>query len=227
MVQLFLLFTFGPAAILFLFRVRMHYARGRLMAETNPADARLWGEIASGLFASYDQELSAQDRMELALRSGLKRLRVGGGIVTLNGAHGCRVLATVTADDASSGWLSAGKEISLGLTYCGLLNEGRESLAIDFASLSDWRHHAAHRDLGWESFIGTRRELESGGYLAVGFYGWAARDQIFGAEEKLFVSQLANWITAISQSEGKIAAPDAAMPELAPAAVSNPISAQV
>ncbi len=226
----FTLSILGIGLFLSLLAIRRHYAVRRLKAASvNPADSRLWQDIAAGLFASYGEELSKEERIELALRSGLRRLGSGGGIVTINTADCSRVISVITSDDAAPVWLKAGKEVSLALTYCGLLNESRENLAIDFASLSDWRHHSAHRDLGWETFIGTRRSLESGDYLSVGFFGWTAREQIFGAEEKLFLAQLANWISAISQSQPSAVGEENFLPELAagmPAALNHEIIVQ-
>lgn len=227
-ISLFSLFILGAVSFAALLTVRRRYRLRRLrQASISPADSKLWQEIATGLFASYDEGLTANDRIELALRSGMRRLRIGCGIITLNSRDSAKVISIVTSDDVAPHWLSAGREISLALTYCGLLNENRENLAIDFASLSDWRLHSAHRDLGWETFIGTRRALSSGEYLTVSFYDWHARDHIFGQEEKTFVAQLANWITAIQESSNGRSKSAANLPELAQSKFESAMSATI
>lgn len=203
--SLFLLTSLGGFSFLGLLSLRKRYRAQKLARTVSPADARLWQEIASGLFVAHDQDARSEERIERALRSGLRRLQLGCGLVTLNSATGSRVLALVTTESTAPEWLQAGREVSLALTYCGMLNAGRESLAIDFASLSDWRHHSSHRELGWETFIGTRRTLASGEYLAVGFFDWNAREQIYSKDDKVFVGQLTNWIAAIAEKSSDAA----------------------
>lgn len=184
-----------------LLSLRQRYRLRRLtQTVTIPQEIKLWQEIATGLFASSDEELDRDQRMQLILRSGLQRLGISCGIITINDHEKCLVQSLVSAKNAVPEWLRAGREISLALTYCGLLGASRESLAIQYASLSDWRLHTAHRDLGWETFIGARRTLASGNFLTVSFFDWTAREQVYSAEEKAFVGQLANWIAAIYEA---------------------------
>ncbi|MGZ3694770.1 MAG: hypothetical protein ACXWQO_11345 [Bdellovibrionota bacterium] len=200
--SLFFLFLFGAISFAGLLAVRRRYRIRRLnQIKLAPLDSEAWTDIAEGLFASHGETRSPSTRIELAMRSGMRRLGLSCGIITINSAHSSRVVSLFTAEDIAPEWLTAGREVSLALTYCGLLQSDRENLAIDFASLSDWRHHSAHRDLGWETFIGTRKLLSSGEYLAIGFFDWHAREHIYGREEKNFVGQLASWISVINESE--------------------------
>jgi hypothetical protein len=160
----------------------------------------VWREIAAGLFAGAGENLEREDRMQLVLRSGLQRLGLGYGIIMINDGERCRVEAVAAAGNVAPEWFRAGREISPALTYCGLLGANRESLAIEYASLSEWRAHPAHRELGWETYIGTRRILASEKFLAVSFFDRRGREQIYSAEEKAFVGQLASWITAIYEA---------------------------
>jgi hypothetical protein len=213
LISLFLLGTISFAGLLM---VRRRYRIQRLnIAKISSADSKFWQEFANGVFNSHDHKRDPQERIELALRSGMRRLGVGCGIVTLNSGSHSRVLAQVVSDDSAPDRIQAGSEVSLALTYCGLLNGSRENLAIDHASLSDWRLHSAYRDLGWETFIGTRKLLRTGEYLAVGFYDWHAREHIYGKDDKKLVSQLANWITAINESQPVSADVAGFLPEMA------------
>jgi hypothetical protein len=82
-----------------------------------------------------------------------------------------------------------------------MLGKHRESVAIDYASLSEWRRHRGYTDLGIESYIGVRREISLGGSLTVAFYGRNPRESVFTEIEKRLVGQLANWIVAIRERE--------------------------
>jgi hypothetical protein len=94
-----------------------------------------------------------------------------------------------------------GQVLPRSLLFCGMLSRERASLAIDYAGISDWRRHPAHADLGWECYIGVRRELSTGEGLTIAFYHSRSRDTLFSPGEKKLVGQLGDWVAAILERE--------------------------
>jgi hypothetical protein len=82
----------------------------------------------------------------------------------------------------------------------------RPALAIDYASLSEWRNHRACTDLGWQSYIGVRKEFASGEGITVAFCAPGPRGTIFSTTEKKLVDQLGSWVAAIADRERLAAA---------------------
>lgn len=157
----------------------------------------VWQDIATSLFHRYGENMDWSERVELALHGGLKKLGIGCGVALFRDGETVRPLAFAASHPEIAERILREGKFPASLSYCELLHNGRSSLAIDYASLSDWRNHSAHQQLGWETFIGTQRTLSGGEQLTVAFFDQRARDHIYSPEEKEFVGQLSVWIAAI------------------------------
>jgi hypothetical protein len=202
--QASVLFLISIPSILALSVVVSHVRRRRqrltIRVKTNK-EILVWQDIASSLFHRYGENMDWSERVELALQGGLKKLGIGCGVALIRNGQNVHPLAFVVSNPALAERILREGKFPAAMSYCDLLNSGRDNLAIDFASLSDWRNHSAHQQLGWETFIGTQRSLSSGEQLTIAFFDQRAREHIYTPEEKEFVSQLSIWIGAIVSSE--------------------------
>jgi hypothetical protein len=160
-----------------------------------------WGEM--NLFERHG--MSSVGRIEAALHMGCEKLGLPNAIVTLRQGESCCV-QNIASLDGSGDRFVVGQVLPRSLLYCGMLGLERTSLSIDYAGISDWRRHPAHADLGWESYIGVRRELSTGEGLAIAFYHHRSRESLFTAAEKRLVGQLGDWVAAILERERNFAA---------------------
>lgn len=180
--------------VLFLIAISTMFQR---KARRLPDEIELgWGEI--NFFERHGA--SSEGRIEAALYLGCEKLGLPNALVTLQQAENCCV-HNVASIDGSGDLFVVGQVLPRALLYCGALNRDRPSLSIDFAGISDWRMHRAHRDLGWESYVGVRRELSTGEGITVAFYGSRSRDLLFSPAEKRLVGQLGDWVATILERE--------------------------
>lgn len=145
-----------------------------------------------------------EGRIEAALHVGCEKLGVPNAIVTLQQGENCCV-QNVASLDGSGDRFVVGQVLPRSLLFCGMLGRERDALAIDYAGISDWRRHSAHADLGWESYIGVRRELSNGDGLTIAFYHSRSRESLFNAAEKKLAGQLGDWVAAILERERSFA----------------------
>lgn len=141
-----------------------------------------------------------EGRIESALHIGCEKLGLPNSIVLLQQGENCCV-QNVASLDGSGDRFVVGQVLPRSLLFCGMLSRERSSLSIDYAGISDWRRHPAHADLGWESYVGVRRELSTGEGLTIAFYHSRSRDTLFSAGEKKLVGQLGDWVAAILERE--------------------------
>ncbi len=192
----------------FYFRNRRRQARLREPGAAHQEHS--WDGVTQGLFEHHGPQVP-QDRVETALRTGMRRLGLSHGLIAFHQGENCTILHAVS--DSYEMPFSPGAIISRKQIFCGVMAQGRDSLVIDFASLSDWRKHAAYQDLGWEAYIGVRIALAEGGWITIGFVSSYPRDSLFSRSEKEFVGQLSQWIFALLQREKAIAPPTFARAE--------------
>lgn len=148
-----------------------------------------------------------EGRIEAALHMGCEKLGVPNSIVLLQQGANCCV-QNVASLDGSEFRFVVGQILPRSLLFCGMLGRDRPSLAIDYAGISDWRRHPAHAELGWESYIGVRRELSTGEGLTIAFYHSRSREALFSPGEKKLVGQLGDWVAAILERERNFAVSD-------------------
>ncbi|MGZ3651562.1 MAG: hypothetical protein ACXVB9_15755 [Bdellovibrionota bacterium] len=182
-------------------------------AKISAAEERsLWVGLAAGLFDADD--CPPTSRLEIALDAISRKLGLRGALITRHGRNHCAVLAASSTDPALLRGLERGSVISRGSVYCGSLHSAGQCLAIDYASLSEWRGHSAFRERGWESYIAVNCGRSGGEDIVVAFFDFRPRGSIFTRTERVLVEQLAPWISAMvddksaSTSETVISLPE-------------------
>ncbi len=161
----------------------------------------LWAEVAKATFEQHPESLPPAQRLELALKAGMRHLQLGFAMLTEHEGDHCQVLAATSQGYLQHPSLDPSQKLPRSLLYCGHLKPGREMICIDFASLSEWRKHPAFTEYGWETYIGARVALPSGAALAIAFIDSRPRDLLFSLHEKEFVRQLSVWLGGVLQNE--------------------------
>lgn len=158
-------------------------------------DRLLWVGLAAGLFDSA--ECPATSRLEIALAAIARKLGLRAGLVTIHGRSTCRIVATAGIEASLLRGLGRGTEVSGASLYFGTLVAKGQSIAIDYASLTEWRRHPACRERGWESCIAVNCGLEQGEDVVVSFFDTSPRGAPFTRSERALIEQLAPWIMAM------------------------------
>jgi hypothetical protein len=164
-----------------------------------------WAEIARGVF-EMENSGSTEDRLGLALQTGAQKLGLPFGLATLHRGDTGTILNLHSEGYNFPAGLQKKQSLASRRLFCGEIKEGGGVLAIDFASLSEWRRHSAFQQLGCESYLGCRVNLEGGDSISLGFFNSRSREQLYSKSEKEFVLQLTRWVAALIQRE-KAAAP--------------------
>jgi hypothetical protein len=156
------------------------------------AEGSLWVELAAALFER--DEAPATTRMEIALAAISRKLGLRAAIVTRHDHNHCAVIASASEHAALLRGLERGNVVARSSLFCGSVRSGEASLAIDYASLSEWRGHAARGERGWESFVGVACGSEG---VVVSFFDSRPRALPLTRAERTLVEQLAPWIAAM------------------------------
>lgn len=189
----FPLVLFMAAAFALLWRRRKKKRRARKSALTE--DRLLWVGLAAGLFDFSDKPANA--RIEIALKALARKLRLRGALVTAHKEQGCRILAATESDGTLMADLRLDQTFKREQLFGSSLTEIGQMLVIDYASLSEWRNHAACQEYGWESYVGLNCGEQNGEQIVVSFFDQVPRDQLFNWTEKSLVEQLGPWIAAM------------------------------
>lgn len=182
---------FLPLGFAALAWVSRHFFKKRGSRAPQPSP---WNEIARGCFEAHEQDHSTEERVRETMRAALQRLALSHGMVTIHRGGKVKVLHLSSCGYAFAPGLKVGMELPGPLLFCGSLGPRRTLLAIDFASLTNWRGHSAHRQFGWESYLGAGHDLGEAGFVAISCFDLRAREKLFSPSEKEFVKQLAAWI---------------------------------
>jgi hypothetical protein len=181
---------------------RLVQRRGRSQRHGRAEEKSLWGGLAAGLFEADDA--SAGERMEIALSALSRKLGLRAAMVTRHGRDHCAVVATAGEQPLLLRGLGRGSVVARSSVFCGSVREGASSLAIDYASLSEWRSHPALRERGWESYLGVACGKSS---LVVSFFDSRPRAAPFTRAERALVEQFAPWLSAVAASDAGRASP--------------------
>lgn len=165
------------------------------------AEESFWHGIATSLFEQAGEVITQDIRIESALKAGASRLDLGHGMLIRHVGENCQILSMASTGYSKPHPFNVGEEVPSNLLFNGHLNKTREIITIDFASLSEWRKHPSHRDMGWESFIGLYQEGVLEHPVSICFFDSRPRDHLFGKTEKDFVLQLSKWIFTILQND--------------------------
>jgi hypothetical protein len=174
-------------------------------------DRLLWMGLAAGLFDSDD--CPATSRLEIALAAIARKLGLRAGIVVTHGRTDSTVLATAGVDASLLRGLERGARVPSATLYSDTLLARGQSLAIDYAALSEWRRHPAYEERGWESYIGVNCGLEEGEDLVVSFFDSRPRTVPFSRAERQLVEQVAPWVAAMVGERAGTGAPELPVPE--------------
>lgn len=177
---------------------RRRRGRRRMARRLAVDDGSLWMGLAAGLFDSADSPASA--RLEIALLAIAKRLRLQGGLVVRLEGDVTRVIASAASSTELLEGLGRGAELPRRALYCGSV-PAESTLAVDYASLSEWRKHEACSARGWESFLGVDCGELGGARIVAGFFGNSPRDQLFTRAEAQLLEQMSPWIGALAGQE--------------------------
>jgi hypothetical protein len=151
--------------------------------------------LAAGLFDS--EECPATSRLEIALAAIARKLGLRAAMVTLQSGESCTVLATAALNAALLKGIERGTVIQRRTLFCSNLSARGQSLAIDYAGISVWRHHPSFEARGWESYLAVNCGLEQGEDLVVAFFDSVPRGTAFTRSERALVEQLAPWIASM------------------------------
>ena len=175
---------------------RLVRLRGRLSRRKKADESSLWMGLAAGLFEA--DESSPTSRMEIALRAIAKKLGLRAAMVTRHDRnHGAVITAVAEAPELLRG-LERGSVVARSSLFCGAVREDGASLAINYASLSEWRAHPALRERCWESYLGVACGNEG---VVVAFFDSRARAIPFTRAEQALVEQLGPWISSLVAAE--------------------------
>jgi hypothetical protein len=170
------------------------------------AEESFWHGIATSLFEQAGETITQDVRIESALKAGATRLGLGHALLLRHMGENCQILSMASTGYAKPLRFHLGEEVSRNLLFNSHLSKTREMITIDFASLSEWRKHPSHRDLGWESFIAHYQEGVLEHPISLCFFDSRPRDHLYGKQEKDFVVQLGKWVFTILQNDTVVVA---------------------
>jgi hypothetical protein len=155
--------------------------------------------MAQFLFEKNNSPVSADERIEWALRAAVKKLEVDF------------VILQVRTHDCSTQWNYYSSEeeahnplifqIPFSETYCSSMSDSKSNLCIDFAGVSAWQNHPAFRKHCWEVYLGARGKLLDEQSCSIGFYQKKSMGKLFTKSERDFVHHLLLWVMAILNRE--------------------------
>lgn len=159
-------------------------------------ESEIWHALASSLFEANDNEVDLEQRIEIGLRMGMKRMQLRFGALFLHSEGKCRVLALTSESGHMPRGVEVGSEFDSAKIFTGFLDDHRPSLSVNAASVSEWRNHPAYLNFCWESFIGAKGSIHENGEeeISVAFFDYSPREQLFTKAERDFVQQVALWI---------------------------------
>lgn len=195
-----LVFSFLLLCAIFAGRIALR--RGRVRRRGNAEESSLWMGLAAGLFEAEDSPVSS--RMEIALKAIAKKLGLRAAMVTRHDRNHCAVIASAAETPQLLRGLERGSVVARSSLFCGSVRDEGSSLAIDYASLSEWRAHGALRERGWESYLGVACGSEG---LVVSFFDSRPRPAPFTRAERTLAEQLGPWISSMVAAETARSAP--------------------
>lgn len=153
-----------------------------------------WSDFADALFEKHGKQNASETKLREILTLGSQKLNLRYGLVCAQSESGVKILAHST----SGYWpfqFKTGDSLSSEAFFCGRLNSARETIMIDFASLTDWRKHPAYHQLGIETYMGAYLP-EAGTGISISFFDTTPRDHLFGRTDKEFLRQLGTWVSS-------------------------------
>ncbi|WP_136716515.1 PAS domain S-box protein [Halorientalis salina] len=145
---------------------------------------RTFHEIAT------DDEHSFDEQVEELLELGTEHLGLDVGVLSDIDTE----TYTVEQAIAPEGTVEQGEQYELGETYCDLVVERNELVAITDAGVHDISNRPAYREQQLDSYIGVPIVVDGEQYGTLSFSSGEPRGQPFTDGERTFVRLLAQWV---------------------------------
>jgi len=147
---------------------------------------------------ALDNEGSESERVERALETANHFLRTETAIVShING----RAYTIRWHHEREEDTLENGLTLPLERTYCSLLLQQGEVLAINHMARSRYSGHACYRTFGLESYLAAPIWVDGEIVGTLNFSASVPRRPGFTETEKMFVNLLARWVAEIIQQQ--------------------------
>ena len=145
-----------------------------------------------------DSALDRDQKINAQLELGLALLAMNIGIVS----HIQDGIYTVMYCQSAAGGITPGTTFDLGITYCSLtVKLTTVTLAIPYATNSEYRRHPCREKFGLEAYIGVRFTHADGAYGTLNFSSAAPRKPFSSAEIRTF-ARLAAGVSGLLKEEG-------------------------
>ncbi|MBW7471466.1 PAS domain-containing protein [Marinobacter sp. M216] len=143
---------------------------------------------------ALDPETDDDARIRKALRLGAEYLDMPLAIVSEITSSVYTVLWFNAPEDAG---LEEGLSFSLPDTYCSIMVEQDDSLAIEHMARSPYRDHPCYELFGLESYVAAPIYLHDRLFGTLNFSSPEPREQGFSETEVTFVTLLARWVAGV------------------------------
>ncbi len=142
--------------------------------------------------------LRIQEQLEQALKLGRTYLALDLGIVSKIRYGDYKIMALDVEQPSS---LETGQRFNLGETYCDLVIQEGDLVAVHHMAASEYSGHPCYRAIGLEAYIGVPLYVEDKTYGTLNFSSGSHKEEPFSDSEKLFMRLLARWVSAIIERD--------------------------
>ncbi len=140
---------------------------------------------------AFDLTGTLDEKIHQALILGRDYLRLDAGIVS-----------EIVGDVYAVRWASApaetgiepGLHLAVEQTYCNLLLQQTGVLAIDNMGASPYREASCYRNMGLETYIAIRLEVDGQLFGTLNFSSGSVRERPFDDTDRMFLGLLAHWL---------------------------------
>ncbi|GGY71806.1 PAS domain-containing protein [Marinobacter zhanjiangensis] len=143
---------------------------------------------------ALDRASSVDQKLGDALKLGAEFLELPTAMLSEIVGNTYTIRDFYSATDAG---LAAGASFPLEKTYCAILLQGKDHLAISHMAKSVHRDHACYRAFGLETYIAAPIRTQSRLFGTLNFSSSMPRDTEFNETEITFVTLLAKWIASL------------------------------
>lgn len=141
---------------------------------------------------------SLQQKLDMALDLGRAHLGLTTGIVSEINEETYTVRWFKAPKNST---IEAGLSLPVNQTYCSLMLEKHDHLAISHMASSEYRKLPCYADLGLESYIAAPIEFGGALFGTLNFSSVSPRATPFTDMDRLFIVGLAQWIAALLQQD--------------------------
>lgn len=142
-------------------------------------------EVSSKSGLSYEQQLKD------ALDIGCQRLGLSIGIVS----HIAHEIYTIESVHVPNNAIERGTTFELEQTYCSIMLEANQPIAIHHMSESKWHNHPCYQNFQLEAYIGAPILVNNEPYGTLNFTSHTPKAELFKQSDIEFVQLMAQWIS--------------------------------